>query len=152
METKLSETGSALLALSNDLATAVEKAGHAVVAVNARPRTPSSGVHWRQGVVVTADHTVKRHQEITVTLSNGNTVPATLAGRDPGTDLAVLKLESADVPVAEVSNTSSLRVGNVVLAVGRGGNSGLSASLGVISALSGAWRTWRGGQIDQLVR
>ena len=67
--------------LSNDLAAVVERAGSAVVAVNARQRISSSGVYWRPGVVVTADHTVRRDEQITVTLADGRTVSATLAGR-----------------------------------------------------------------------
>lgn len=152
METLSSEMPSALVALSNDLAGAVERAGRAVVAVNARQRIPSSGVHWRQGVVITADHTLKRDEEITITLPDGRTVPATLAGRDSSTDLAVLKLLGVELPAAEIGDASLLKVGHIVLALGRAGESGLSASLGIISALSGAWHTWRGGQIDQLVR
>jgi S1-C subfamily serine protease len=113
---------------------------------------PSSGVHWRLGVVVTADHTVKREEEITVMLPDGRTVPATLAGRDASTDLAVLRLQHVEFPTGEFGEPSSLRVGHLVLAVGRPSERGLSASMGVISAVSGAWRTWSGGQIDQFVR
>src|ERR671924_1591261 len=100
MEPVSSEEFSALLALSNDFAGAVERAGRAVVTVNARPRLPSSGVHWRQGVVVTADHTIRREEELTVMLPDGRTVPATLAGRDASTDLAVLKLQGVEFPTA----------------------------------------------------
>jgi len=146
------EETSAMLALSNDLAAAVERAGTAVVAVNGRQRIPSSGVHWRSGVVVTADHTVRRDDEITVTLPDSRTVPATLAGRDSSTDLAVLKLQGVELPAAEIGDASLLKVGHLVLAVGRPGESGLSASMGVVSALGGAWRSWYGGQIDQFVR
>lgn len=151
MSSSSSEMSSALLALSHDLANAVERAGSAVVAVNARRRIPSSGVHWRSGVIVTTDQSVKRDEEITVTLPDSRTVPATLAGRDSSTDLAVLKLQDADLPTAEIGDTSSLKVGHVILAVARPGNS-LSASMGVVSALGGPWRTWGGGQIDQFVR
>lgn len=146
------EETSAMLALSNDLAAAVERAGSAVVAVNGRQRIPSSGVYWRSGVVVTADHAVRRDDEITVTLPDSRTVPATLAGRDSSTDLAVLKLPGVELPAAEIGDASLLKVGHLVLAVGRSGESGLSASMGVISALGGAWRSWYGGQIDQFVR
>lgn len=152
MDTSSSETASALLALSHELAEAVERAGRAVVAVNARQRMPSSGVHWREGVVVTADHTVKRDEEITVTLPDGGSAPAMLAGRDSSTDLAVLKLQGVELPTADLGDVSSLKVGHLVLAVARTGERGPSASLGVISALSGAWRTWHGGQIDRFVR
>jgi S1-C subfamily serine protease len=152
LATSSSATSNALLALSNNLADAIEQAGHAVVTVNARRRMPSSGVHWQQGVVVTADYTIKREEDITVTLPDGRTVPATLAGRDSGTDLAVLRLQETERPVAEIGDPTSLKVGHLVLAIARPGENGLSASLGVISALSGTWRSWHGGQIDQFIR
>src|SRR6266481_137856 len=82
-----------LASLSNELAAAVDRAGRSVVAVHARPRFSSSGVFWRPGIVVTAEHTIRREEEITVTLPNGTSAPATLAGSDQGTDLAVLKVE-----------------------------------------------------------
>ncbi len=152
MVTSTSQSGSALLNFSNTLADAVETAGQSIVAVNARQRTSSSGVHWRPGVVVAADHTIEREDNITVTLPDGRTVPASVAGRDAGTDLAVLKIEGAGVPVAQIGNSADLKIGHVVLAVARPGDSGISASWGAISALGGPWRTWSGGQIDQLIR
>ena len=141
-----------LASISDDLAAAVEYAGRQAVAINARQRIPSSGVLWREGVVVTANHTVKREEEITVMLPDGRAVSAALAGRDPGTDLAVLKLDVTGTHVAGTVDASSLRIGHMVLAVGRVGERGVSASLGIISMLGGPWRTWRGGQIDQYVR
>src|SRR5258706_10242690 len=93
----------ALIALSNDLAAAVERAGRSVVTVHARPRLPSSGIHWRQGVIVTAEHTVKHDEEITVGMPDGSNVAATLVGRDPGTDLAVLKADLTN-PTADFSD------------------------------------------------
>jgi serine protease DegQ len=152
METPVSETARPLLDLSNELAGAVERASAAIVAINARHRIPSSGVLWRQGVIATAAHTIKREEEITVILPDHRTVPATLAGRDTGTDLAVLKLATTEAQPSEIGDTSALKVGHLVLAVGRVSEQGPSASLGMISAVGGAWRTWRGGWIDRFVR
>jgi S1-C subfamily serine protease len=149
--TSAAQAGDTLLAFSNDLAGAVERVGRSVVAINARRRIPASGVHWRSGVIVAANHTVRRDDDITVTLPDGTTVPATLAGRDSGTDLAVLRLAGATLPVADVGDSAALMVGQVVLAVGRPGES-VTASLGIVSALGGEWRTWHGGKIDRLVR
>ncbi len=146
------EIPSTLLALSQNLADAVEKAGRAVVAVNARHRIASSGVHWRSGVIVTADHTVRRDEEITVTLPDNRKVAAKLVGRDSTTDLAVLKLQDVDLPTAEIGDAESLKVGHMVLAVARPGESGLSASWGVVSAKGGVGRNWCGGQIDSFLR
>ena len=148
----MNESTNPLSAFSDALAGAVATAGRSVVAVNARRRIPSSGVLWRAGVVVTAEHTLKRDEEISVTLPDNRTLPATLAGRDPGSDLAVLKIDLPDVPGAELADAASLQVGNMVLALGRRGENGVSASLGVIGALSGAWRTWRGGHLDRFLR
>jgi serine protease DegQ len=143
--------GGVLESLSNDLAGAVDRAGQSVVAIHARRRIPASGIHWRPGVIVAAHHTIQREEEITVSLADGTTVAATLAGRDPTTDLAVLRVAEAKVPVASLADDSALRVGTLVLAIGRPGPA-VTASLGVISAVGGEWRTWHGGRIDRLVR
>ena len=146
-----SEILSPLVALSSDLAGAVGRAGQAVVAVHARHRIPSSGIHWKRGLIVTADHTIRRDEEITIGLPDGRPAPATLAARDPATDVAVLRIEPDLLPEASIAGGDTLQVGQVVLAVGRG-ESGVTASLGVISALGGPWRTWRGGAIERFVR
>ncbi|HUJ21478.1 MAG TPA: trypsin-like peptidase domain-containing protein [Bryobacteraceae bacterium] len=141
-----------LSALSSELAGAVERGGQAVVAVHGRHHIPSSGVLWRPGIVVTAEHTLKRDEEITVALPDGRNAPATLAGRDPGTDLAVLKVDSGDAAVAKFGDTAALKTGHLVLALGRSSERGVTATLGVISGLSGPWKTWRAGHVDQLIR
>ena len=150
--TSTTKARSTLAVLSDDLATAVERGGHAVVAIHARPRIPASGVLWRSDVVVATDHTIRREERITVTLPDGRTVPATLAGRDPSTDLAVLRLEAdaAGTP-AELGDDDALKAGHIVLALGRPGTD-VTASLGLVSVSSGEWRTWRGGRIDQFIR
>jgi S1-C subfamily serine protease len=141
-----------LAALSDELAGAVEQAGRAVVAVNARPRFGSSGVLWRPGIVVTAEHGIRRREEIGITLPDGRSTSATLAGRDAGTDLAVLKLAENGTPPATFGSAETLRPGQVVLAIGRSPDSGVNATMGIMSAVSGPWRSWRGGQIDQYLR
>jgi len=142
---------SVLAGLSNELAATADLVGRSVVAVHARRRIPSSGVVWRSGVVVAASHTIARDDDITVTLASGRSVSATLAGRDPASDLAVLRLEEAAVPAVEHGGNDDLQVGRLVLALGRPGSQ-LTASLGIVSAVSGEWRTWQGGRIDRFVR
>lgn len=139
-----------LAALSNELAAAVEAAGKSVVAVHARPRFSSSGVFWKPGVIVTAEHAIRREEEITVTLPDGANAPAVLVGSDPGTDLAVLKVEAEGAPV-QVAKTAPAP-GNLVLAIGRSEDSGVNATMGIVSAVSGSWRTWRGGRLDHYIR
>jgi S1-C subfamily serine protease len=141
-----------MASLSDELVQLVELFGKRVVAVHARAHYPSSGVVWRAGVVVTADHTVRRDEEIQVTLPDGKRVAATLAGNDPGTDLAVLKVEGLTVEDAAAIGEASARVGELALVIGRSPDSGPNASLGIISAHSGPWRTWRGGQLDRYIR
>jgi S1-C subfamily serine protease len=137
-----------LLSLSNDLAAAVERAAPAIVAVHARPRLPSTGVLWRPGIVVTAEHAVRVDEEIRVAWSDGRAAPATLVGRDPGTDLAVLRIAESDRLGAEIGDSAELKAGNLVLAVGYGPR----VSWGVVSAVGGAWRTSRGGEVDRFLR
>jgi len=141
---------SPLLALSNNLADIVEKVGHSVVTVNGT-RISSSGIHWRQGIIVTAEETLKRTEDLTVTLPDNRTVAAKLVGRDRTTDIAVLKLENIELPVVEIGDTSALKVGHLVQAIGRSRDS-LNASMGVVSAMGGSWRSSYGGLIDQFLR
>lgn len=149
------ESVNPLLELSKQLADAVEIGERAVVAVHGRPRVPSSGVLWRTGVVVTSDQTLQRDEDITVTLPGGRNLPATLAGRDGGTDLAVLRLSddgSGADHAAKTVSEASIKAGNLVLALGRRGGEGVTASFGVLSAIGGPWRTWRGGRVERFIR
>src|SRR5258706_5995535 len=147
-----SESGSStLVELSSQLAAAVEIAGNSVVAIHARRRIPSSGIVWRDGVIVSASHTVRRDDEIPVTLPNGDSTVATVAGRDPATDLIALRIKSGKSYIAPRADSSSLRVGSLVLAVGRPGRN-VSASFGIISAVGEGWRSWQGARNDRLFR
>ncbi len=141
-----------LIGLSDGLADAVERAGASTVAVHARHRLGSSGVLWRPGIVVTADHAVRRDDDISITLPDGTTAPAALAGRDPDTDLAILTIDSsAAIAAPQFADVEALKAGNFVLAVARDAEDGVRASSGVISSVSGHWRTWRGGHIDRFI-
>ena len=144
---QMEQTG--LAALSDALAAAVQRAAASTVAVMARRRIPASGIVFDSGVVVTADHVIEREDEIAVRLPDGSSTPAKLAGRDAGTDIAVLRVEGGDLTRA--AGAPAARVGNIVLALGRAG-SGPEVSFGVVSAISGPVRTWRGGQIEGLIR
>ena len=140
-----------LAALSNDLASVVEQVSASVVAVHARRRFHSSGVHWSPGVVVTAEHAIHHEEDIVVTTSTGEKLTAELAGKDPGSDLAVLRVKGLAVPVTTKRDDKEYRVGNLVLAVGRNKES-VNASLGVVSSLAGASQSARGGKLDQVIR
>lgn len=151
METTFS-SGNPLMDLSDSLADIVGRVGRSVVAVHGRHRMPSSGVIWRHGVVVTAAHTIRLEDGIEVTLTDGRTVAAVLAGLDLGTDLAVLKLDGVDLDPIESGDARSLKPGHLALAVARADELGISADFGVIGSTGGTWRTWRGGQLDAFVR
>jgi S1-C subfamily serine protease len=137
--------------LSNAFADAAQSAGAAVVAVHARRRIPASGLHWRPGIVVAAHHTIRRDDDIVVTLEGGREIKAELVGRDHATDLAVLKLAAHDGAAVVTRADAAPRVGQLVLAIGRPGPH-ITASLGAIAQVNGEWRTWHGGTIESLIR
>jgi S1-C subfamily serine protease len=142
-------TNGALQELSDALAAAVEQASNFTVRVNARRRMPASGIAWTDGVILTADHVIERDEDISVTLANGTNLPATIAGRDPGSDLAVLRVQGGPgaAPRAE-----GAKVGHLVLALGRPGDTGLTAAMGVISAIGGPWQSGRGSTVEGYIR
>ena len=142
---------SSLISLSNELASLVESSAAPVVAVHGRPRFNSSGVHWSPGVVVTADHTLRHDDDILVTTGTGDKLPAEIAGRDAGTDLAALRVKDLPIPTAHQAESYALRPGNLILAIGRNHQSA-NAALGVISSLGGPSQTWRGGKLDEVIR
>ncbi len=144
--------GGVLAALSDDLARAAAAGGASVVAIDARRRIPASGVYWGEGLVVAANHTIQREEDVRVTLPDGTSVPAEIAGRDSGTDLAVLRLDAGGTAVARPGDASALRVASLVLALGRPWTREVTAALGVVSAVGGEWHTWTGGRIDRLIR
>jgi S1-C subfamily serine protease len=113
---------------------------------------PTSGIEWKKGVVVTVHHGVQRDEDIKVLLAGGRVVSAKLAGRDPSTDVAVLRIEEGSSGVPQLGDSTSLRLGHLVLALGRTRRGDLVASSGIIGGISGEWRNRRGGQLDQHIR
>lgn len=143
---------SELTRFSAQISAAAAQAGASVVTVHARRRIPSSGVYWREGVVVTVDHAIQYQQGVTIVLSGGKRIEATLAGRDSATDVAILKTEESDRSVPQFGDPTQLQLGNFVLALGRTRQGNLVASSGIIGGLAGESRTWRGGRLDQGIR
>jgi S1-C subfamily serine protease len=134
---------------SNALTAAVEKGGASTVLVDARKRYPASGIAFAEDLVLTADHVV-REDNLKVTLTDGRTLDAALAGRDPGSDLALLRLgEKALTPA---STSDSVKVGQLVLALGRPSKAGIQVSWGIVTALGGPVRTHRGGWLDEFLQ
>jgi S1-C subfamily serine protease len=142
-----------LTAVSDRLVHAVQKAGRSVVALDTGRRFPSSGIWWRPGIIVTAEHALRRDEEIGVHTAEGKAGNAVLAGRDAGTDVAVLKMEDDGAgTVVEFAPDKTPDPGELILAVGRSQDSGVNATLGIISAVGKPWRTWRGGRLDRYIR
>ncbi|MBL8050769.1 MAG: trypsin-like peptidase domain-containing protein [Anaerolineales bacterium] len=137
--------------LSEAMANAVEQAGKYTVMVDARRRHPASGIAIAKDLILTADHVVEREEEINIMLGDGKESKARLIGRDGGTDLAVLKLDSASATPAEVAKTPA-RVGQFVLAVGRGNKNGIESSFGTINSIDGPVRTGRGGMLEKYIK
>ena len=141
-----------LTSVSDALAETVAAGGSSVVRVEARDRVPASGIVWPgQGIIVTAHHVVERDENIKVGLPDGGTVKATLAGRDPTTDLAVLRTEGGGLPEPTWADPDDLRVGHLVLALGRPGQN-VRATMGIVGALGKAWRTPAGGSLDRYLQ
>jgi S1-C subfamily serine protease len=141
-----------LIDLSNALARETDRAAASVVAIHTEARGSSSGVIWRTGIIITAEHALRRDEEIQVTLPDGRVAPATLAGRDASTDLAVLKCVEAASPVAEISDAATIKPGSLVLVVGRTRASGPVAALGAVSLVAPERRTWIGAPLSPYVR
>jgi S1-C subfamily serine protease len=140
-----------LVDLSNSLAAATEKAGKSTVLVNARRRMPASGIAFAPDLILTANHVVEFDEDIKVTLPDGSEVPAKLSGRDPGSDLAVLRLDISTSSLAVAEVAAEARVGQFVLALGRPTTEGIEASLGVLSAINGPVHTPQ-GMLDRFYR
>ena len=139
--------------LSNQIAGAVEVAARHVVAVQGGRRHASSGILWQPGVVVTSDQALKHDDGLTVIDAAGERIEATLAGRDGSTDLAILTLPPGRSEAPALAQAPEpTRAGQLVLVVGRSPDSGPQASMTILSAVSGPWRTWRGGKLEAYLR
>lgn len=143
---------SALQTLSDATAAIVESAGRGIVRVEARRRLPASGFVWSaDGVIVTAHHVVEQDENIEIGLADGKTATAKLVGRDPTTDIAVLRAQGAALTSRALSEIANLRVGHIVLALARPGQN-VMATMGIVSALGDKWRTPMGGLYDRYVQ
>src|SRR5690348_3535137 len=139
-----------LLAFSDRVAALVEGVAASVVTVHGGARGTTSGIHWRSGVVVTAEEALERDDGVKLTLPGGRRIEASLAGRDPTTDVAVLRFQPDGLPAARTTH-AVLRPGQTVVAVGSHEGAALAA-LGIVAYAGGPWQSMRGGTIDSLVR
>jgi len=136
--------------LSSAAANAVEQAGQVTVMVSARRRLPSSGIIFAQDLILTANHTVEREENIRVGLPDGQMLDASLAGRDRRTDLALLRVSGPlALAPAQPAETDAARVGNLVVAVGRPAPEGVQASFGMLNAIGAGLRSHRGALLER---
>jgi S1-C subfamily serine protease len=145
------DTSSLLRALSNQMADAVERIKPALVLVNGRQRQPASGLVYGPDLILTADHILEREEDITIQTYDKRTLPAQFVGRDLGTDLALLRVANLGLVSAEAV-TETVRVGQLILAVGRTPEDGPMASSGVVSTVGGPLRTGRGAILERYIR
>jgi S1-C subfamily serine protease len=144
------ETVGSLVALSDATAQLVERAAGSIVSVRGGGRWHTSGIHWRSGIIVTAEEVLERDENIELILPGGRSVEASLVGRDPTTDVAVLRFRPDGLPTAATAK-APLRAGEAIFAVGNHDGTALAA-FGIVALASGAWRSSRGGTIDEFLR
>ncbi|MGC2402588.1 MAG: trypsin-like peptidase domain-containing protein, partial [Acidobacteriaceae bacterium] len=137
--------------LSRQIAGTIEAVQDSIVTVRAGGSSSTSGVVWHPGVIVTTGLGLRRKESLQVTL-RGEPLSAVLAGADAGTDLTVLRVDAGIGRPVDTADIQGTRTGDLVLSVGRSGPGDISASVGIIARLGSSWRTWRGGQIDTLIR
>ncbi len=145
-------TKTELSALSRDIAELVERTVSGVVAVKAAAYRSASGVSIREDLIAVADPTLRREGDIRVHASDGAPGTGTLLGRDPSIQVAFLKVAGLQLKPLPPRDPSQLRAGMLAAVVGLTTDAGPSASLGILGAVSGPRRTWRGGTLDHFIR
>jgi S1-C subfamily serine protease len=139
-----------LTQLSTQMADAVAAVASSVVQVHGR-RRPASGLVYADGVVVTTIHALGREDRLRVRRHDGQAFDGELAGWDPTTNLAVLRVTGLDAP-AIVPAAAAARVGHLALAIARSWSNAVTASAGIVSVIGGPLRTGRHRAIDQVIR
>ena len=136
--------------LSDRLGTLVDGVASRLVAIRSRRRASLSGFVWRPGLVVTAEEALEAEEYIAILGPDGTWVGAGLVGRDPTTDIVLLRTEEQPVGELALAPTANLRAGHVVVAAGCRPE-GPTAAFGIVSLAGGPWRSLRGGMIDRRI-
>jgi S1-C subfamily serine protease len=136
--------------ISDGLAQAVAQAAPSVVQVVGRAR-PASGLAYGENAVVTTARALGREGGLRVRRADGVMLDAELAGWDPATDVALLRVPELRAPAPMLSDAPA-RVGHLVLAIGRSWSNGVTASVGIVSIVGGPLRTGRHGAIEEVIR
>jgi S1-C subfamily serine protease len=141
--TILSEFSGAMQAL-------VEKTARRVVAIDAGGHSPASGFLWRPDLIVTADEALRDEENAELLMPDGELVVGRLAGRDPSTDIALLRTEGAVERLDTFKRATAVKTGQLALVLGRTSN-GEQAASGIVKECGGSWRSWAGGLIDRRI-
>lgn len=137
-----------LQSLSRELSAAVAAAAPSVVRVEGRRRGASSGVVWSaDGAIVASHHAIDAEEGVPVGLEDGRALEARVVGRDPGSDLALLRVETGDLRPARWAEADAPATGALVLGLSRPGRA-VRARLGIVSAVATEWRTPAGSRLE----
>jgi S1-C subfamily serine protease len=136
--------------ISDAMRALVEKTAPRVVALNPGHRGAASGILWRTGLIVTADEALDDDEGVEVMMPDGGVAAGTLVGRDPSTDIALLRVETRFEPSGSFKPAAAVKAGHLAVTVGRVGSGELAAS-GIVKECGGSWRSWDGGLIDRRI-
>src|SRR6266700_7334178 len=138
-----------LTQFSNALAARAEAAKNAVVAIRLAHDRHMTGMVWRSGIVVASEQSLPRNDDFELVAAGGTVVTARIAGRDPSTNIAILRL--AEQIASPSIAAGEAHTGAIALAIGADGTGGASARLGLINLVGGEWHSSRGGLIDRRI-
>lgn len=141
-----------LSGLSQSLVQLVQAASGGVVAVKAAPYRVVTGLSLRADLIAVADHSLRREGRVPIQTADSTSAVATILGREPSLDLAFLKVEGVILTPLAAADAGSFRAGMLAAVIGMTMDVGPSAGLGVLGAVGGPRRTWRGGTLDSFLR
>jgi S1-C subfamily serine protease len=138
-----------LVQFSNALATRAEAAKNAVVAIRLAHGRHITGMAWRSEIVVASEQSLPRKDDFEIVAAGGAVLTAKIAGRDPGTNIAILRLAQSIASPSIAAGEA--RTGAVALAIGADGTGGASARLGFVNLAGAEWHSSHGGLIDRRI-
>jgi S1-C subfamily serine protease len=136
--------------LSQEFSEIVEQTSQSIVLVQGR-RFPCSGIVWQKNLIIAPDHSISKEDHLQIRNSSGDLITATVAGRDPSLDIAILKT-TEELHPPEIAAQEKLKAGQLMLAMGRANGGRVLATLTMISGTDENYRNWRGGTFDQFIR
>jgi S1-C subfamily serine protease len=135
--------------ISKELTEIIERASQSIVLVEGK-RFPSSGIVWEKNVIVSADHLIPRTNELRITTAKGESLTGLVTGRDPSTDVAIIKISSELQPLEHSSE--QIKAGQLAVILGRANGGRLLTILSMISGTDSEYKNWRGATFDQFIR